>query len=63
VTRIGTDAFGDAAMLLLKMKGLTYSYISSMADIPTGVGFIMVEAQTCHNLISHDTGAHGQCPD
>ncbi|MGH9453287.1 MAG: ribokinase [Terriglobia bacterium] len=60
VARIGTDAFGDMALNLYQQEGIDAAAITRMPDPPTGVGFIMVESTSGHNLISLDPGANGQ---
>ncbi len=59
VARIGTDAFGDAALDLYKQEDMDVGNITITPEAPTGVGFIMVESASGHNLISLDPGANG----
>jgi ribokinase len=63
VARIGADHFGDLALGLYQQEGIDVSHVIRMEDVPTGVGFIMVEDTSGHNLISLDPGANGRlCP-
>lgn len=58
VAKIGKDAFGDMALNLYRDEGIDSAYIQRVADAPTGVGFIVVEADTGHNAIVIDPGAN-----
>lgn len=58
VAKIGKDAFGDMALGLYRKEGIDCAYIQTTSDAPTGVGFIVVEAETGHNAIVIDPGAN-----
>jgi ribokinase len=58
VARIGKDSFGDSALALYRDEGIDVSQVKQVADAPTGVGFIIVEAETGHNCITIDPGAN-----
>ena len=58
VTKIGTDPFGDMAIGLYRDEGIDISHVKRVADAPTGVGFIIVEASSGHNCITIDPGAN-----
>ncbi|HUY14688.1 MAG TPA: PfkB family carbohydrate kinase [Terriglobia bacterium] len=59
VAWIGSDAFGDAALELHQQEGIDAAHGTRMPEASTGVGFIMVESATGHNLIGLDPGANG----
>jgi ribokinase len=58
VARIGTDAFGEMALGLYRDEGIDTAYVKPIANSPTGVGFIIVEAATGHNCIIIDPGTN-----
>src|SRR6201997_3113465 len=58
VARIGTDAFGEMALDLYRDEGIDTTYVKPIANSPTGVGFIIVEAASGHNCITIDPGAN-----
>jgi ribokinase len=58
VARIGNDAFGQMALGLYKAEKIDTAFILQSADHPTGVGFILVEADTANNCIALDPGAN-----
>lgn len=58
VAKIGTDSFGDMALGLYREENIATTFVQRIADIPTGVGFIVVEASTGHNAIVIDPGAN-----
>lgn len=58
VAKIGADAFGQMALGLYQAEGIDTSFVKQIADAPTGVGFIIVEAGTGHNCITIDPGAN-----
>ncbi len=58
VARIGTDPFGEMALRLYRDEGIDISYVMHTANVPTGVGFIIIEAASGHNCITIDPGAN-----
>jgi ribokinase len=58
VARIGKDAFGEMALKLYRDEGIDVAHVKQTADAPTGVGFIIVEAESGHNCIVIDPGAN-----
>jgi ribokinase len=58
VARIGRDAFGEMALRLYRDEGIDVSHVKQTAGVPTGVGFIMVEAASGNNCIVIDPGAN-----
>ncbi len=58
VARIGKDAFSEMALRLYREEGIDVNFIHQTADHPTGVGFILVEAETGNNCIALDPGAN-----
>lgn len=58
VAKIGKDAFGDSAMELYREEKVDVKQVIRVADAPTGVGFIIVEAASGHNCITIDPGAN-----
>lgn len=58
IARIGKDNFGDMALKLYQEEGVSTNFVSRSAEVPTGVGFIVVEAATGHNAIVIDPGAN-----
>lgn len=58
VARIGKDAFGEMALRLYREEGMNVAFVQQTADHPTGVGFILVEADTGNNCIALDPGAN-----
>ena len=57
VTKIGTDAFGDLALGLYEGEFLNVKLVIRTSDAPTGVGFIIVDAEG-NNCITIDPGAN-----
>ena len=57
VARIGKDAFGEMALGLYRDEGVDVAHVSQTADAPTGVGFIIVDANG-NNCITIDPGAN-----
>jgi ribokinase len=57
VTKIGTDAFGDLALGLYQEEFLNVKSVIRTPDAPTGVGFIIVDAEGS-NCITIDPGAN-----
>lgn len=57
VARIGKDAFGEMALGLYRDEGVDVAHLSQTADAPTGVGFIIVDANG-NNCITIDPGAN-----
>jgi ribokinase len=58
VAKIGKDAFGEMALRLYRDEGIDIAHVKQTAGVPTGVGFIMVEAATGNNCIVIDPGAN-----
>lgn len=58
IAKIGNDAFGEMAMGLYRDEGVQTVHVQQTADAPTGVGFIIVDANTGHNCITIDPGAN-----
>jgi ribokinase len=58
VAKIGTDPFGEMALSLYRDEGIDVAHVKRIADAPTGVGFIIVEASSGHNCITIDPGAN-----
>ncbi len=58
VAKIGEDAFGEMALRLYREEGIDVAYVQQIANHPTGVGFILVEAGTGNNCIALDPGAN-----
>ncbi len=57
VARIGKDTFGDMALGLYRGEGVDVAQVTQSADAPTGVGFIIVDANG-NNCITIDPGAN-----
>lgn len=57
VACVGADAYGDALVKLMQEEGVNISGVIRHAVLPTGVGFIIVDAEG-HNLIAVDLGAN-----
>ena len=58
VARIGKDAFGEMALRLYREEGIDVAFVQQTVEHPTGVGFILVEADTGNNCIALDPGAN-----
>jgi ribokinase len=58
VAKIGMDPFGEMALSLYRDEGIDVTHVHRVADTPTGVGFIIVEASSGHNCITIDPGAN-----
>jgi ribokinase len=58
VAKIGNDAFGDLALNLFRDEGIDVACVSRCHEAPTGVGFIVVEAESGQNSIVLDPGAN-----
>ncbi len=58
VANIGNDAFGESALQLYREEGINVAFVRRTSDQPTGVGFILVEAESGHNCIAFDPGAN-----
>ena len=58
VAKIGQDAFGEMALRLYREEGIDIACVYRIAEHPTGVGFILVEAGTGNNCIALDPGAN-----
>lgn len=48
---VGEDAFGDAARDLWRDEGLRTAYVRTVTDRPTGMAFIMLDAQGRNRII------------
>jgi ribokinase len=58
VARIGDDAFGESALKLYREENVDVRFVHETREQPTGVGFILVEAESGHNCIAFDPGAN-----
>jgi ribokinase len=58
VARIGRDAFGEMALQLYRDEGIDVTHVKQTDAAPTGVGFIIVEADSGSNCIVIDPGAN-----
>lgn len=58
VASIGNDAFGESALKLYRQEGIEVAFVRQTSDQPTGVGFILVEAESGNNCIAFDPGAN-----
>jgi ribokinase len=58
VCRIGNDRFGDMAFSLYREEGVGVVHAKRSGDVPTGVGFIIVEEESGRNCIVIDPGAN-----
>src|SRR5262249_219769 len=58
IAKVGKDHFGDMALELYRAEGIDGSYVRRVENAPTGVGFIMVEADKGSNCIVLDPGAN-----
>jgi ribokinase len=58
VARIGKDTFGEMALRLYREERIDIAFVHQVAEHPTGVGFILVEAGTGNNCIALDPGAN-----
>ena len=58
VARIGNDAFGEMALGLYREEGIDVTWITQCVEVPTGVGFIVVEEESGNNSIVLDPGAN-----
>ena len=57
VASIGTDDFAQMALKLYREEGIDIRFLRQTRDLPTGVGFILVDEQG-HNCIALDPGAN-----
>ena len=57
VAKIGRDSFGDMAMGLYREEKINVDSVMQIPDVPTGVGFIIVDAKG-NNCITIDPGAN-----
>ncbi|MGA8273965.1 MAG: PfkB family carbohydrate kinase [Candidatus Sulfotelmatobacter sp.] len=57
VAKIGRDSFGDMAMGLYREEKINVDSVMQISDVPTGVGFIIVDAKG-NNCITIDPGAN-----
>jgi ribokinase len=46
LAKIGADNFGDTALKLYREEEVDIRYVRQTAEAPTGVGFILVEADS-----------------
>ena len=58
LAKIGEDAFGEMALQLYREEGIDKAFVHRTAEHHTGVGFILVEAETGNNCIALDPGAN-----
>jgi ribokinase len=58
IAKIGTDSFGEMAMKLYRDECIDVAHVRRTVDIPTGVGFILVESGSGRNCIVLDPGAN-----
>jgi ribokinase len=58
VCQIGSDRFGDMAFNLYREEGIGVVHAKRCGDVPTGVGFIVVEEESGRNCIVIDPGAN-----
>jgi ribokinase len=57
VANIGNDDFAEMAKRLYRQEGIDTAFVRQTADVPTGVGFILVD-EAGHNCIALDPGAN-----
>lgn len=57
IAKIGQDSFGDMALRLYREEGINAESVMQIPDVPTGVGFIIVDAEG-NNCITIDPGAN-----
>jgi ribokinase len=57
IAKIGRDNFGHMALGLYREEGIDVASVMQIPDIPTGVGFIIVDAKG-NNCITIDPGAN-----
>jgi len=57
VASIGKDDFAAMALRLYREEGIDTAFVQEVSEIPTGVGFILVD-QDGHNCIALDPGAN-----
>jgi len=57
VCKIGHDSFGDTAAQLYREESINLQSVIRIPDVPTGVGFIIVDAEG-NNCIAIDPGAN-----
>ena len=58
VAKIGEDAFGEMALGLYREEGIDVAFVHQTAERPTGMCFILVEAETGNNCMVLDPGAN-----
>jgi ribokinase len=58
VASIGKDRFGEMAIGLYRDEGIDVAHVQQSDNAPTGVGFIVVEAESGQNCIVLDPGAN-----
>ena len=58
VAKVGQDTFGEMALRLYREEGIDVRFVRQTNDQPTGVGFILVEAESGNNCIAFDPGAN-----
>jgi ribokinase len=58
IAQVGKDAFGDMAVALHRDEGIDVTHMKQLASARTGVGFIVVEADSGENCIVLDPGAN-----
>ena len=58
LARIGKDPFGEMALELYRQEGVDTTWVKQIAELPTGVAFILVKADSGENSIALDPGAN-----
>lgn len=57
MVNLGKDDFAEMAKRLYREEGIDTAFLRQAADVPTGVGFILVD-EAGHNCIALDPGAN-----
>ena len=60
IARVGADSFGQSAMELYEREGVETTCIQQVLELPTGVGFILMQPDTGENRIVVDPGANNR---
>ncbi len=58
IAKIGNDNFGEMALRLYQEEQVDVRYVRRTHEAPTGIGFILVEADSGSNCIAIDPGAN-----
>lgn len=58
VAKVGKDSFGEMALKLYREEGVDTACVIQTENVPTGVGFILVELGSGRNCIVLDPGAN-----